>query len=311
MISETDESLLSSLFVSWHRKGIEEHEIYSIAKLMRQRMKRVNSKHKTFVDIVGTGGSNAKTFNVSTAAAFVVAGEGVAVAKHGNQAATSNSGSADVLSELGVYQAVDPAVAGRSLNEIGLCFMFAPNHHRLSPTLAQVRRRLGFPTIFNCVGPICNPASAPNQLIGVWHKDLVPKMANALARLGTTRSWVVHGGDGLDEITLSGPTQVAVVDGTVVSEFEVSPSDFGFDAQTMAGIHAHDAVESASMIEKILSGFAKDEPGENIVLANAASAMYLSGRVADLKNAAKAATESIRSGKALAKLKALRETTSQ
>jgi anthranilate phosphoribosyltransferase len=311
MISETDESLLSSVFVSWHRKGIEEHEIYSIAKLMRQKMQRVNSKLGTLVDIVGTGGSNAKTFNVSTAAAFVVAGEGVAVAKHGNKAATSNSGSADVLSELGINHAVDPAVSERSLNEIGICFMFAPNHHRLSPTLAKVRRGLGFPTIFNCVGPLCNPASAQHQLIGVWHRDLVPKMANALARLGTKNSWIVHGSDGLDEITLSGPTYVADVDGTVVREFEISPTDLGFDPQSLVGLQVHDAVESASMIEKILGGFAKDEPAEKIVVANAASAVCLSGSFADLKDATKAATESLRSGKALAKLNALREMTTK
>jgi anthranilate phosphoribosyltransferase len=144
---------------------------------MRGRMKRINSKHESFVDIVGTGGSKAKTFNVSTAASFVVAGAGVPVAKHGNKAATSNSGSADVLSELGIDPAVDAATAESCLNEIGICFMFAPNYHRLSPTLGKVRRGLGFPTIFNCVGPLCNPASAPHQLIGVWDVKLLPKMA--------------------------------------------------------------------------------------------------------------------------------------
>lgn len=311
MINEMDEALLSSVFASWHRKGIEADEIYAIAKVMRDRCRKVNSRHETVTDIVGTGGSRSKTFNVSTAAAFVVAGEGVPVAKHGNKAATSNSGSADVLSELGVDHAVDPAVAERILNEIGLCFMYAPNHHRLSLTLAKVRRALGFHTIFNCVGPLCNPAGAQHQLIGVWQRDLVSKMADALARLGTTRSWIVHGSDGLDEITLNGPTHVAEVDGTKVREFEITPADFRFHAQTMAGIYAHDAVESASMIEKILSGFAKGELGEKIVLANAASAMYLSGRFADLKDATKAATESIRSGKAIGKLNALREMTAE
>ena len=163
MIESEDDALLASLFNEWNQKGIEEHEIFFLAKVMRERCIKVNSRHDKVVDIVGTGGSKVKTFNVSTAAAFVVAGEGVPVAKHGNKAATSNSGSADVLSELGVDHAVSPPEAERSLNEVGICFMFAPNHHRLSPTLAKVRRGLGYPTIFNCVGPLCNPANAPIQ----------------------------------------------------------------------------------------------------------------------------------------------------
>jgi anthranilate phosphoribosyltransferase len=147
---------------------------------------------------------------------------GVPVAKHGNKAATSNSGSADVLSALGIEPAVNAATAERCLNEIGICFMFAPNFHRLSPTLGRVRRGLGFPTIFNCIGPLCNPASAPHQLIGVWDKSLVSTMANALARLGTRKSWIVHGEDGSDEISVSGPTFVAEVENGNVRTFELS-----------------------------------------------------------------------------------------
>lgn len=310
LISEADESLLASVFTSWHRKGVESNEIYAVAKVMRDRCRKVSSRHETLTDIVGTGGSRSKTFNISTAAAFVVAGSDVPIAKHGNKAATSNSGSADVLSELGVGP-VDAATAEKCLDQIGICFMFAPNHHRLSPPLAKVRRDLGFPTIFNCVGPLCNPAGAQHQLIGVWHRDLVPKMANALARLGTKRSWVVHGSDGLDEITLNGPTYVAEVDGTKIRDFEITPADFGYESQTLTGIHVNDTIESASMIERILVGEAKDEIADKIVVINAASAMGLNGRHAELEDATKAATESIRSGNALAKLNALREMTAK
>src|SRR5687768_14471533 len=184
LITETDEFTLAEIFRAWNSKGIAGDEIFDLATIMRGRCTRVVTQHETYVDIVGTGGSSGKTFNVSTAAAFAAAGAGLPVAKHGNRAATSNSGSADVLSALGIEPAVDGRTAERCLNEIGICFMFAPNFHRLSPTLGKVRRGLGFPTIFNCVGPLCNPARAPHQLIGVWHKDLVPKMANVLARLG-------------------------------------------------------------------------------------------------------------------------------
>src|SRR5205807_225756 len=155
-IRTSDEELLAGLFGAWNQKGISANEIYAIANLLRERCIKIKSRFETFVDIVGTGGSSAKTFNVSTAAAFVVAGAGVPVAKHGNRAATSSSGSADVLKELRVKSDIDPGVAEQCLNEIGICFMFAPNHHRLSATLGRVRRGLGFPTIFNCVGPLCN-----------------------------------------------------------------------------------------------------------------------------------------------------------
>lgn len=302
MIVDTDETMLAELFRAWDDKGIAEDEIYSIANILRSRCLRVATLHKRFVDIVGTGGSRSKTFNVSTAAAFVVAGAGVPVAKHGNRAATSASGSADVLEALGVRPAVDAGTAERCLDEIGICFMFAPNFHRLSPTLAAVRRSLGFPTIFNCVGPLCNPAGAPHQLIGVWSEEMVPKIARALARLGTTRSWVVHGRDGLDEISPGGPTLVAEIENGDVRTFEVGPADFHLDAAPLDSIDVCSAPESARLIRRVLEGKNRGDVAENLVVLNAAAAFYLAGHARSLADGSRFAVESITQGHAIRKL---------
>jgi anthranilate phosphoribosyltransferase len=309
LIIETDEKVLDGIFRSWNEKGITADEIYEIARLMRERCTKVATKHDVFVDIVGTGGARNKTFNVSTAAAFVVAGAGVTVAKHGNKAATSNSGSADVLSALGIEPAVDASTAELCLNEIGLCFMFAPNFHRLSPTLAKVRRGLGFPTIFNCVGPLCNPANAPHQLIGVWDRDLVPKMAEALSRLGTGKSWVVHGRDGIDEIALTGETCVAEIDGVGVTRFEISPREFGLENESSRGPKISSPEESADLIRGVLDGRLSETSAERVVLANAAAAIYIANGVKNLRDGFEAAAESLRNGSAKKKMVRLAELT--
>lgn len=311
MIGATDESRLVKIFSAWDEKGITENEIYSLAKIMRHRCKKVSSRHDTFVDIVGTGGGKVKTFNVSTAAAFVVAGAGVAVAKHGNRAATSRSGSADALSALGVEPATDAETAERCLNEIGICFMYAPNFHRLSSTLANVRRRLGFPTIFNCIGPLCNPANAPHQLIGVWDRSLVGKMAKALARLGTKRSWIVHGEDGSDEISISGRTFVAEIENGRVRDFEITPSDLGVSPSLTAGLSAGTPAESAAIIRELLEGKGRGSASETLLLANASAAIYLAGHADDPRQALKLAIDSIHSGNALKKLNAFSATISR
>jgi anthranilate phosphoribosyltransferase len=311
LIGETDEPLLTELFRRWNAKGIYTDEIYEIARVLRDRCTPVRTTNDRFVDIVGTGGAANKTFNVSTAAAFVIAGAGVAVAKHGNKAATSNSGSADVLSALGVEPAVDAATAERCLNEIGMCFMFAPNFHRLSPTLGKVRRTLGFPTIFNCVGPLCNPAHARHQVIGVWDDGILAKMADALSRLGTGRSWVVHGRDGMDEISLAGSTSVAEIERGSVTRFEMSPRDFGFEDVASPQLKVASADESASLIRSVLDGRFRDTAAEKIVLANAAAAIYIADEAKSLADGLEAATESIRSGNAKEKLLRLAELTSR
>ena len=305
LIGETDESILADVFTAWNGKDIDEDEIYAIARIMRDRCTKIASKHETFVDIVGTGGSRNKTFNVSTGAAFVAAGAGVPIAKHGNKAATSSTGSADVLSALGVEPAVDAATAERCLNEIGICFMFAPNFHRLSPTLAKVRRGLGFPTIFNCVGPLCNPAGAPHQLIGVWSREMVPKMAGALARLGTKKSWVVHGSDGLDEVSLAVPTFVAEVSDGRVDQFQIHPTDFGFQNSDLDGLSVESATESAALIRSVLEAVDMDSAAEGLVVINAAVAMFLAGLAEDLNAGAVLAGQSVRNGSALRKLNEL------
>ena len=177
LIGSGDIHIIAELLDAWENKGTTDNEIFAFASVMRRRMKRIDARIDTFVDIVGTGGSRAKTFNVSTAAAFVISGADVSLAKHGNRAATSKSGSFDCLSLLGINADVDPRITQQCFDALGLCFMFAPRFHLLSPTLAEARRKLGRPTIFNNLGPLCNPASAPHQVIGVWNPDLIDKTA--------------------------------------------------------------------------------------------------------------------------------------
>ncbi len=309
LLDENDENILDELLRAWNEKGTSENELYYLASIMRERVVKVRSRHEIFVDAVGTGGSSSKTFNVSTAAAFVIAGAGVPVAKHGNRAATSNSGSSDVLASLGVNPAVDAAKAEECLNSFGICFMFAPNFHKLSPVLAKVRRELGFPTIFNNLGPLCNPANAPHQIIGVWNKDLIEKTANVLARLGTKRSWVVHGEDGLDEITLNGRTHIAEVEDGKVKNFQISPKDLGLEPSTLEKTRISSPDESANLIRSILNNKCDVPAAVDLVLINSAAPIYLTGKAETLKEAMAMAKDSLNSGSALRKLNDLIKTT--
>lgn len=306
LIGCDDASLIANVLAAWNEKGIAEDELFAMASLMRGRMKRIASEHETFVDIVGTGGGAAKTFNVSTAAAFVIAGTGLPVAKHGNRAATSNSGSADVLTTLGIEVDIDPSKSEQNLNQHGLCFMFAPRFHSLSPTLAAARRSLGRPTIFNNLGPLCNPASVPHSVIGVWDKHMLETTANVMMRLGASRSWVVYGEGGLDEIALKGATIVAEVGDDKVDLFEISAADFdvftlGKDVPLRCSPD-----ESAAMIQGVLGNEQKDRDPERLVLINAAAAIYVSGSASSLPDAYAKAQQSIRSGEARKKLNTMR-----
>lgn len=305
LIGGEDQKLLAATLSAWNEKGTTEDELFAFASIMRGRMKRVISRHDILVDIVGTGGSSSKTFNVSTASAFIVAGSGLPVAKHGNRAATSKSGSTDVLSALGINVDIEPLVSEHKLNEHGLCFMFAPRFHSLSPTLAAARRWLGRPTIFNNLGPLCNPASAPHHVIGVWDKHLLEGTAKVLSRLGAKKSWVVYGENGLDEIALKGTTLVAEVDGESINVFEISAADF--DIFTLGKDLPSDctAEHSAKTIHAILNNEMKDRDAERLVLINAAAAIYAAGKTNSLPDAFKMAEESVRSGAAMAKLEIL------
>jgi anthranilate phosphoribosyltransferase len=226
-------------------------ELVGIAEAMRNCALPLRSRHARFVDTAGTGSSAAKTFNVSTASAFVIAGAGLPVAKHGSRAATSRCGSADVLEALGVNTAASPETVEQCFNEHEICFMFAPLFHAATARVARVRRELGLRTTFNLLGPLTNPARAPFQILGVWHLALLERVAPALASLGVEKAWVVHGADGLDEITIADKTYVAACssDGEVKT-FTVSPEDFGLERQRFDGFHGQGPQENAQLICK-------------------------------------------------------------
>ena len=236
--AEATDAQISGALVALASKGETVEELTGLAEGLRSRAVRLVSKHPCFIDTAGTGSSCAKTFNISTAAAFVIAGAGLPVAKHGNRAASSKCGSADLLTALGVNVSAIPLASENALNEINICFMFAPLFHGATARVAGIRRQLGIHTTFNLLGPLSNPAGAPRQIIGVFRKDLAEKLAQVLAALGTERAWVVHGEDGLDEITLAGKTFVAEAQGGEVKTFEIGPSD-----------SAKDVVLSASFVD--------------------------------------------------------------
>jgi anthranilate phosphoribosyltransferase len=299
----TDAQIAAAL-VALAVKGETIEELTGMAEAMRARALPVASRHECFIDTAGTGSSYAKTFNVSTAAAFVIAGAGLPVAKHGSRAATSRSGSADVLAALGVNVSAPPAVSEKSLNEIGICFMFAPLYHTATARVAAVRRELGVHTTFNLLGPLTNPAGAPRQLIGVWHRGLIERLAHTLAELGTERAWVVHGSDGLDEVTTTGETFVAEAFEGRVTTFGIKPQDFGLEAGGISHLSGGDAQLNAQTIRAVLAGTRRDA-ARSLVVINAAAALFVGGRAPDLQTAARLAEESLDDGRAQNKLEEL------
>lgn len=302
--SATD-AQIAAVLMALAFKGETAEELAGFAATMRARAACVTAQHAKFIDTCGTGGSVAKTFNVSTAAAFVVAAAGLPVAKHGNVGVTSKAGSADVLRALGVRVDLPPARVCEIFDEIGLCFMFAPLHHAATKRVAAVRRELGVRTIFNLLGPLTNPARAPFQVIGVSNAAAVEKVAHALQRLGTQRAWVVRGEDGLDEITLAGRTLVYEVTPDGVEQFDITPGHFAVPCAALDPWRGGAAAENAALIEALLKG-ERTDGARDLVLINAAASLYVAEERATLQDAFALAEQALVSGAALAKLEALK-----
>jgi len=263
----------------------------------------------SLVDTSGTGGDACGTFNISTATAFVTAGAGIRVAKHGNRSISSKCGSADVMEALGVNVQLSPQRAAQCLRDVGICFLYAPDLHSSMKQVQKVRRELRLRTMFNLLGPLTNPARASGQVVGVYALDMVEKLAEALSMLGLHRALVVHGLDGLDEITITGPTRVAEVRDGIVRTYEVDPEEFGLKRATLADISGGDAAENAAIVREVLSG--KKSPRRDVVLLNSAAALVAAGRVDHLAGGIPLAAQSIDSGAAAAKLEALALATKQ
>lgn len=294
---EATDGQIAAALIALKLKGETVEELTGLAEGMRIRAVRINSRHDRFIDTAGTGSSSAKCFNVSTAAAFVIAGAGLPVAKHGNRAASSKCGSADVLSALGVNVSVSPEVSERCLNELGICFMFAPLYHGATARVAGIRRELGVQTTFNLLGPLTNPAGAPRQIIGVSNRSAVEPMARALSLLGTERAWVVHGADGLDEITLAEKTFVAEARAGDVRMFEIASEDFDFARASLDGLRGGDTEGNATAIRDVLSGSRRDE-ARTLVVINAAAALHVGGLAEELRDGVLLAEKSIALGRA-------------
>ncbi len=293
-------ALLSAL----RNKGETVEELVGFAVAMRRHAQPIFDSGRgpggILVDTCGTGGDASGTFNISTAAAFVVAGAGVRVAKHGNRSISSKCGSADVLEALGVNLEVPPDRIGAAIEQVGIGFLFAPAVHTATRYAMAARRQLGGRTVFNLLGPLTNPAGASAQVLGVFAARLTELLAQALAELGVERAFVVHGSDGLDEISLSAPTYVTEVRSGTIRRYSVSPEDFGLVRAPLEAVAGGDAATNAEIVRTILQG--EGGPRREIVLANAAAALVAAGRARDFREGVRVAAEAIDSGAARAKL---------
>ena len=303
MDGQIPDSLKAALLVALAMKGESAEEVAGAAEAMRRRVVAVSTRRKNLVDTCGTGGDGKGSFNISTAAALVAAGAGVAVAKHGNRSVSSRSGSADVLAALGVDLDIDAERAGRSLDEVGIAFLFAPRLHPAMREVMPVRRELGVRTIFNVLGPLTNPAGARRQLVGVYSDRLVDLIAQVLAKLGSEHALVVHGADGLDEISTTGPTKVAEVREGEVAGYTLEPEELGLERVEPAVLEGGSPENNAETMRRLLAG--GEGPLTDITLLNAGAAIWIGGKVDDLAAGLERARETWRSGAAARKLEQL------
>jgi anthranilate phosphoribosyltransferase len=305
---------ISALLVALSMKGESVEEIVGFAEAIREAATPIKlptesvldasgTGRDALVDTCGTGGDTSGTFNISTATAFVVAGARVRVAKHGNRSVTSKCGSADVMEALGVKIELSAAQITACLEQVGIAFLFAPRMHSAMQQVQTARRELKLRTVFNLLGPLTNPARATSQVVGVYSADLVEKLAEALGLLGLQRALVVHGNDGLDEITISGPTRIAELREGQVRSYVVAPEKFGMKRASLAEIAGGDAARNADLIRDVLAG--KHSPRRDIVLLNAAAALVAAGKAENLTDAVPIARSAIDSGAAAQKLNAL------
>ncbi|HEU5018746.1 MAG TPA: anthranilate phosphoribosyltransferase [Pseudolabrys sp.] len=299
MSGEATPSQMGGLLMALRVRGETVDEITGAVTTMRAKMLGVKAPADA-VDVVGTGGDASGSFNISTCAAFIVAGAGVPVAKHGNRALSSKSGAADVLQALGVKIDLDAQQVGRCIRDAGIGFMFAPAHHPAMKNVGPTRVELGTRTIFNLLGPLSNPAGVKRQMIGTFSRHWVEPMAQVLKNLGAETIWVVHGSDGLDEITTAGPTTVAALENGVVRTFEIAPEDVGFGRATPNELRGGDAQHNATALLDVLKG--KKGAFRDIAVLNAAAALVVAGSAKELKHGIALAAKSIDSGEAEGKL---------
>ena len=309
MQGEATDAQIASYITALRMKGETVEEITGSARVMREKAVPIRVDAEYQVDTCGTGGDMAHTFNISTTAAFVVAAAGVTVAKHGNRSVSSKSGSADVLQALGVNIEMPVQRVEECLAEVGIAFLFAPMMHQAMKFAIGPRREIGIRTIFNVLGPLTNPAKVTSQIMGVYAADLTGLLARALGNLGARHAFVVHGMDGLDEITITDRTKVSEYREGNVRDYFLHPSDLGFPVGKPDDLKGGDAKDNAALTREVLSG--KKGPCRDIVLMNAAAALAASGRAADLKLGVTLAADAVDSGAALGKLEQLKQFTNK
>jgi anthranilate phosphoribosyltransferase len=295
MSGSVSEMRMAAFLTALAVRGPSVPEIAGAARAMRAAMTKVEAPRNA-IDVCGTGGDSAGTLNVSTATAFVVAASGVPVAKHGNRAMSSRTGAADVLETLGVPINLDADSARKSLVNPGFAFLFAPSYHPAMKNVGPVRRDLGFRTVFNLLGPICNPAGVRRQLIGIYSREWLEPVAQVLADLGTEKAWIVHGSDGLDELSTTGPTRVAMLESGQITVRDIVPEDAGIPRTTLAALKGGTAEDNARAIRELLGG--AKSAFRDIVLLNSAAALVVAGAASNLRDGVARATEAIDTGSA-------------